>query len=656
MWTYIATGESLQNLDWALSRGYLLTNGLGGYCASSLLGCNTRRYHGLLVAPVRHPLDRQVLISHFDELLALPDGEHYLNTTEYRDGFYPDGFRRLAELHLAPLPVWRWRVGTAEVTKSLVMVHGRNCVLARYAVRGAPAGARLVLSPFVAMRSFHQLTRARGDPRVEAATEGRGYRLPAGEGRTLEILFSEGQPVVEPVWYNGVYHRREAERGMEDAEDLLRVGYVAVDVGASSAVTVTLRLGPEDGPEPEFEQARGAELERRRELLRRADPRDQRESALVVAADQFVFRRAAGTETPTSVLAGYFWFGDWGRDAMVALPGLCLATGRHEEAREVLRLWAGMRSEGMIPNCLSDDGGPPAFNSVDASLWFIQACAATYRATGDREFLRRVCWPALVEIIERYAGGTRFGIRVDGDGLLLAGDRNTQLTWMDAKHGGTAFTPRHGKAVEVNALWISGLHLAAELGAEIGSAAPGAAHRREAVGEAFRKAFWNESAGCLYDCITEGGPDGRIRPNQLWAISLPHAPVTGEQGRRVVDVCRRKLLTPCGLRTLSPDDPGYRGRYVGGWAERDGAYHQGTVWPWLLGAYVDALMATAENSWSARQEAQRVVESALQTLDAGIIGTIGEIFDGEAPHAARGASAQAWSVAEILRVKKAYEL
>jgi len=657
MWTYVASSQRVTDVDWALRREFLLTNGLGGYASGTILGCNTRRYHGLLVAAAHPPLDRWVVLSHLDELLVLPDGEHYLNTTEYRDGFYPDGFRRLTDFSLDPLPVWRWRIANVEITKRLCMPYGTDCVLVHYTAAGEVHGARLVLSPFVAMRSFHRMPRRNEDLDVEQSdgTLRVGVSVPGRGDMILSARFSCGQVEAQPLWYDNVYHRRETERGLEDVQDLLRAGTATVDLERNSQVTLIATLGSGHDASP-FDEAVRAEHRRREHLLAIARPYDQREQALVAAADQFVVQRPHGDKHLVTILAGYPWFADWGRDTMVALPGLCLATGRAELARDVLRLWAGLVSQGMLPNRFEDDNRRLSYNAVDSALWFVQACHATDRAAPDDAFLAEVLWPAVRQILEAYHDGTRFGIRADDDGLLLAGEHDSQLTWMDAKRGGTVFTPRHGKAVEVNALWISALCLAAEWAERLGLDPPRAVTRRGEACEAFEPTFWNSQGGYLYDCVTDGRPDAAVRPNQLLAASVPHAPVTGERGRAVVDVCRRKLLTPVGLRTLAPDDPSYRGTCAGGWLDRDAAYHQGTVWPWLLGPYIDALMATAEIPSAARSEARDIVNAVLGTLDDGALGTIGEVFDGDAPHTSRGCIAQAWSVAEILRVKDAYQL
>jgi predicted glycogen debranching enzyme len=379
---------------------------------------------------------------------------------------------------------------------------------------------------------------------------------------------------------------------------------------------------------------------------------------LVIAADQFVVERPCRGQKLASILAGYPWFADWGRDAMISLPGLCLATGRHEAARAVLELFAGLIDEGMMPNRFEDDNTKLSYNSVDSSLWFIQAARAYGQATGDLEFIHEKLWKAILEIVRRYHSGTRHHIHADADGLIWAGEDGHALTWMDAMHGGVPFTQRRGKAVEINALWLSALGIVADWGETWATKAklPEAVRGRARTAAAFGEMFWNAEGGYLYDCVDGKNRDARVRPNQLFAVSLPFAPVTGERARMVVGTVRRKLLTPCGVRTLSREDRDYRGRCAGNWFERDFAYHQGTVWPWLLGPYVDALMASAESEFVAHGEAQNVIDNALATLDQGVLGTVAEIFDGDEPHLSRGCFAQAWSVAEILRVKRAYDL
>jgi 4-alpha-glucanotransferase len=351
-----------------------------------------------------------------------------------------------------------------------------------------------------------------------------------------------------------------------------------------------------------------------------------------------------------TVIAGYPWFADWGRDAMIALPGLAIETGRLDEAGRVLRCFAGAASEGMIPNCFDEATGRPEYNTVDASLWFLQALADYAEAGGDEALVEDRLWPVALEIVERYRRGTRFGIRADSDGLILAGDADTQLTWMDARVGGRPVTPRFGKPVEVQALWISGLARMEDLAETLGREPPEACGLGEGARAAFDAAFWNDRAGCLFDCLyPDGRADASVRPNQIFAVGLPYAPLSGDRAKRVVAVVRYRLLTPRGVRTLARDDPSYRGRYEGGPAERDAAYHQGTVWPWLLGPYGDAVFRV-ERAECARGECTQLLEGLLDAMDEAGLGQIGEIFDGDPPHRPGGCIAQAWSVAAAIHL------
>lgn len=658
MWSYGANHQNLHQPDWAQRREYLLTNGLGGYASQSILGCNTRRYHGLLVAAMNPPVERRVLLAHVEESLIIGGQRRvFLATTEYRDGFFPGGYSQLCDFRLDPLPMWRWQVEGCEVTKRLVMQHGRNAVVVQYELSGDLGEKQFVVAPFVAIRNFHHLRGSQHNVRAEADPGALRWRVPIDQSRGLLIQGSAGDFRHEPIWYNQVYYRMEAERKQDDNEDLLRLGEIGVRAAEQQHFSLAAWVDDGEGA-PEFAATAKAELQRRQELLDRVGTGGgHREAALVAAADQFLVSRSYRGEPLTSIIAGYPWFADWSRDSMISLPGLCLATGRGDKAREILNLYAGLVDQGMLPNRFEESNADLHFNTVDAALWFVQSAAAYMATAGDDEdFFRDRLWPAIVAIIDNYSRGTRYNIHCDDDGLVIAGGPETQLTWMDAKNAEVVFTPRHGKPVEINALWISALYLSADWAAKYNLNVPNIVLRRHEVREAFNRLFWNAECGCLYDCIIDGQGDSRVRPNQLLAVSLPHAPVDGERGRSIVAVCREKLLTPVGLRTLSPDSPEYKGCYGGNWFERDGCYHQGTAWPWLIGPYIDALMISSEMPSVAHAEAQRVMDDILHALDDGILGSIGEIYDGDLPHAARGCFAQAWSVAEVLRVKRKYGL
>jgi predicted glycogen debranching enzyme len=677
--------ETLARTEW------LLTNGLGGFAMGTALGAPTRRYHGLLVASLRPPVQRVLTLGHLAETLILRPGtpgeqRADLSVFRFRPGeLHPRGDQYLAEFRKDRSVHWIYRVrsGGTEHTlhKQVTMVRGRNAVGVRYVLSGPEASARLVIHPLVALRDFHSLILRETNRewfRTESSpTNPRTLLVQSPAGR----LFLQADRAMfhreEQWWYNFQYDL-ERDRGYDYLEDLFRPGTFVADLIASPAgAELTLSAGADsDLPVdvPAEHAARGAREEGliRAAAARGRVPKGDAFPRLVVAADDFVVRRVnpprasegpGAAEAPpdrVSIIAGYPWFADWGRDSMIATPGLLLATGRHDEARDVLRTFAGARSAGLIPNLFDDYTGRAAYNTVDASLWFIHACGEYLRATGDRAAFDDEFLPACRDIVAAYLHGTQFGIRADpADDLIAAGDPSTQLTWMDAKRDGIAFTPRHGKPVEVNALWYHALATLAELTATADPAwSADLAALRDRVGESFRRAFWNPHRDCCYDALTpEGGgwaPQGEVRPNQLLAVSLRHSPLTPAQQRAVVRVCTERLLTPHGLRTLEPGDARYRGRYRGRMFDRDAAYHNGTAWPWLLGPYAEALLRSEHFSDAARERARDAVRPLLAYLDADLPGQLPEVFDADDlpgdPQRAGGCPAQAWSVAEVLRV------
>ena len=648
----------LRFLDALLRREWLVTNGLGGYASGTMAGANTRRYHGLLVAALAPPVGRTVLVAKVDETVEIDGRTIELGTNEYQDGtIAPEGFRYLAGFCLeGTLPVWTFALAGVTIEKTIWMPHGRNTVCVRYRALGGTRPVNLAFRPYLTERDYHALTR--GDPgwRFDLTRIAGGIRVTPWPGATPYTLTARGATFVErPEWYWRFLHRAERERGLDDVEDLYVPGAFETRLEPGGDVTF---IASSDAVAPDEERPQGHEEERRRQraLLHRAaalppDPIPLPPSGglprrLVLAADQFLVRGA----TRQSVIAGYHWFGDWGRDTMIALPGLTLATGRLDDAREILLSFSGVVGDGMLPNRFLDDGSAPEYTSADSGLWYAYAVGRYLSRTPDRELLQRV-FPALREITERYRAGTRHGIRVDpADGLLEAGAPGLALTWMDARYGGRAVTPRIGKAVDLNALWHEALCLMAEWSGTLGQdgstyASDAAALRRTFIGR-----FFNEPGRYLYDVIgPDGTPDASLRPNQLLALSLPHALLEGPAARTVFDTVTARLLTPFGLRSLAPDASAYHGRYEGGVASRDEAYHQGTVWAWWLGPYVTALVRLTGD----RAAGRRLLDPfRAHLLEAGL-GTVSEIFDGDSPHSPRGCIAQAWSVGALL---EAWEL
>jgi len=642
-----------------LEKEWLLTNQRGSYASGTVIGCNTRRYHGLLVAALQPPVRRIVTLANLMETVRVGGQTFDLANFEFSDRLHPQGFRFLKQFRRDAGVHFTYELGPVTVEKSVYLAHDRDLVLVSYEFDGTAETVQFTLAPLLALRDFHALQSASASLNMQ---QERGVVTIATldpNGPAVHLHCPEAEFRRGPDWWYAMRYRQEGRRGQGDCEDVWACGAYAAQVSCPGRVVLLAyataameRAGPLDIQPDELVEG----LRRRnRELVEQAQAGDETDRVLVLAADQFVARRrTAETGTSATILAGYHWFADWGRDAFVALPGLLLATRRFDEAREVLRTFAEAMGEGMVPNCFDDYGGPPHYNSVDASLWFIRAAHQYVQATGDQATYQRLLYPCLEKILAAYLQGTQFDIRADADGLLRAGNAETQLTWMDAKCNGVTFTPRHGKAVEVNALWINGLRLAAET-------APDAAERQRyaaAAGRAaasFARLFWNPTDRCLYDCILpDGTPDAAIRPNQILAVSLSAAPLSAEQQASVVAVVEEQLLTPYGLRSLSPKDHRYRGYYHGDQFQRDSAYHQGTVWPWLMGPFAEAyLKVHAAEGRAARQRVAELIRPLLEHLTRdGCLGSVSEIFDGNAPHYAKGCIAQAWSVAELLRVKK----
>jgi len=643
---------------------WLEADGLGGFASGTVGGVRTRRYHALLLVARTPPTGRMVLVNGFDAWVRTGGRSFAISSQLYApEVVEPDGTARLADFVADPWPRWTFDCGGLLVDQEVLVPQGAAAVAVSWRLREPAPVAELTVRPFLSGRDYHALHRQNSAFRFEP--EGRGpWRVfrPYPDVPAV-VTFANGTYAHEPLWYRDFLYRRERERGLDAIEDLASPGTWRWDFQRGEAILI---LAAEDQELPAGSPAaclgifRGAEQRRRRALggeLRRA-------------ADSYLVRRDGGK----TIVAGYPWFTDWGRDTFIALRGLCLAAGRVEEAAAILLAWARTVSEGMLPNRFPDAVAAPDYNSVDASLWFVVAVDALLRApTPERAtatpgtlpgltVLSGVERQALLEAVEAilagYAAGTRYGIHADDDGLLAAGEPGSQLTWMDATVDGRAVTSRCGKPVEVQALWIHALAVGAA-----GAAAPGspaaAAHWR-ALGEtaraSFAARFWNDAAGCLYDVVDvdhrRGAVDPAMRPNQVLAVGgLPSTLLPPEQARRVVDAVEQRLWTPLGLRTLAPGEPGYRGRYEGEPRSRDGAYHQGTVWPWLLGPFVEAWVRVHGGGDDAKQQArERFLAPLAVHLGEYGLGHLPEIADGDPPHTPRGCPFQAWSLGELLRL------
>ncbi|MBI5723643.1 MAG: glycogen debranching enzyme family protein [Planctomycetes bacterium] len=642
------------DLDHLLSLEWLQTNRLGAYSSSTVVGCNTRRYHGLLVAATLPPVGRMVALSSLMEWLDFGDQSHELGCSEFPGNFAPKGYDYVTEYRDDVAATTVFEVGPARLIKESILAEDANAVAVRYTLKGA--SGRLRFRPFAAMRDFHHL-RTLGDPQqfsfeqlddsTVAIIDGRG------PGNRVVVRIKGGVFKPDPQWWSRFCYRTDIHRGQYGCEDIYCPGWlVAEDVADGQSIQITASL---DGPvKVDFEAEVAARRDRLAKLAAsvRADG-DETAVRLAMAGDAFLTDRTfKGGPAAQTLLAGFHWFADWGRDAFISMPGLLLSTWQFGAARQVFNAFLRHLSEGMIPSRYDDYASAAHYNSVDASLWFIVAADRYLEASGDDTFWTKTLLPACREILDNYRKGTRYDIHADADGLLYAGAHNTQLTWMDACQAGNPITPRHGKPVEVNALWYCAHRMLAERckGVDDRLARKYDSQAKQ-IGESFAKAFWHAENGCLHDCITDGFPDAAIRPNQILAVSLPFSPLSAQQQAGVVKVVQEQLLTPFGLRSLSPLDSRYRRGYGGSWESRDKAYHQGTVWAWLIGPFIEAYLRVNGPTRQAVAKAREFLEPFDAHLAEAGLGYVSEIFDGDQPHEPKGCIAQAWSVGELLRAK-----
>ncbi|MGA2172339.1 MAG: amylo-alpha-1,6-glucosidase [Sedimentisphaerales bacterium] len=658
--------ESLLEKEW------LLANGRGGYASSTVIGCNTRRYHGLLIGSMDPPAGRVLALSNCLETVSFGPGAFELSTFEFPDKISPDGYLRLKRFDQDFGVHFHYELGDLRLTKSVYLSREQDMVAVVYDFREVHRPVDFVLRPLVALRDFHSLQKSTAPFTFASGQDGILIRNALEDCGQLRLNCPGASFEEDSQWWFNFVYRCDKERGQDFTEDLFSPGFFKCRIDSPMGIVLWANLRSEYKPGrpatagkfvlPDIEDVI-RKLSKHHNAVIAPAKRDKLLGTLYVAADQFIVRRKTqsreghqtvdpGPKTQesgrTTILAGFPWFADWGRDAFISLPGLLLAPRRFDEAKSVLLSFAGAADEGMIPNYFDDYTGDAQFNSVDASLWFINAAFAYLTASGDRETFRDKLLPVIISIIDAYRRGTRFSIHADGDGLITAGDSNTQLTWMDAKYDGVAFTPRYGKAVEVNALWYNALMLLDQFYDDNKQSQRELKVEIDKVKTSFRKLFWNESLGWLNDCILpDGTADATLRPNQIFAVSLSFSPLEPAQQKAVVDIVEKKLLTPFGLRTLSADDGRYHGKYSGGQSDRDRAYHQGTVWPYLIGPFVEAYLKVH----ASKEQAGRFIEPLLTHLTGdGCIGQVSEIFDGDPPHKPKGCFAQAWSVAELIRV------
>lgn len=632
------------------SREWLETNGIGGYASSTVSGANSRRYHGLLVAATRPPIGRVVMLSKFEETLVI-DGERFeLSSNRYPGRIYPEGYRFVTGFKLDPFPQWTIEVNGTVLERSVFMVNGENTTVCRWRIvkaKSKKAKISLELRPLIAFRDHHHLRHdAVGWNGEYDAETGYVSIRPVDDLPAMHLAHNASEVEDQGFWYRDLEYAIEKERGFDYTEDLYQPFCMKFDLATPAAVVAST----DPKAIVEADNLEKAELKRRAMIVAAARTKDPTLRTLALAADQFIVDRGDGK----TVIAGYPWFSDWGRDTMIALNGLTLATNRPEIARSIIAEFALYLSEGMLPNRFPDEGEDPDYNTVDATLWYFEAIRAYAEKTGDYLFVHSELYDKLVNVIEWHVRGTRFGIGVDSDGLLRAGEPGVQLTWMDAKIGDWVVTPRTGKAVEIQALWFNALRIMSGLAELFGDDEN--QHRffemSEIAQDSFNGQFWNQEENCLFDVIIGDERDASVRPNQIFAVSLPHSMLDADRSRAVVGKVEAELLTPFGLRSLSPNDPRYVPAYLGSPLDRDASYHQGTVWGWLIGPFVDAYRKVHSQDAKAKKRINEILSSFDAHLSEAMLGQVSEIFDGDPPHAPRGAPAQAWSVAALLRVSR----
>ncbi len=653
------TSDVLHDFNKARSLEWLETNGLGGYASSTVSGAHSRRYHGLLVAAMHPPVGRTVLLSKLDETIIISSANKEkqsndirieLSSNQYPGCVHPQGFNHLKSFERDMFPEFTYEVEGVKIKKTIVGVHGENTTLVLYEVISAPKKSKLELLPLGASRDYHSISHAN-------ESLNKAYEFKDGIFKTKnysdspELFISLPKSTFEaaPNWYHNFEYSIEQYRGLDFQEDLFTHGKFIIDIKKGDKIGII--ISTEDPTERDAFKLFKQEQNRRAKLIKDV-LWNENLKRLTLAADQFIVKRGDDLKT---IIAGYHWFSDWGRDTMISLPGLCLATERFDDAKKILKAFAESVSDGMLPNRFPDQGETPEYNTVDATLWFFHAIYKYYQYTSDKAFIKTLL-PILSNIIDWHEKGTRYNIHVVDDGLLYAGQDGVQLTWMDAKVGDWVVTPRKGKTVEINALWHNALSVMAELFFDTGKIKEAEEFKKRAfqVNTSFNQLFWNDAQGGLYDFVDGENKNDDLRPNQIYALSLPFQLLSKDKAQSVFNLVTEKLLTNRGLRSLSPDHPEYKPVYGGDQWHRDGAYHQGTVWSFLIGPYIDALINLKGEKGKA--EAARLLTDFFKHLDEAGVGSISEIFDAESPFHPRGCMAQAWGVGESLRVSLEYDL
>lgn len=631
-------------------REWIVTNGIGGYASGSLICSNSRRYHGLLIAALKPPAGRHMFLSNLLEDLIFENGTSIsLSSFKTANGYVNSGFTYLQRVQYDYLPEFIYSYKDIFIKKKVAMKQGQNTTVVNYEIRNGSEAIVFKLSPLVNYRDHHHSSRS---SYLNFRTEAGPKKItisPAGSGIELQLCINYGEfKSFENCYFYNMLYTLEQERGLDSCEDHFMPGSFNVELKPYECKTVSFVVSTEKSDVSEIAADKVIEAEERRylALINKKVYKNELLRRLVLAVDNFiVYRHSTRAKT---VIAGYPWFTDWGRDTMIAFSGLTLATGRYEDAKDILYTFSKYVDYGLLPNVFPDHGEKPAYNSVDAALWYFEAVNNYLEYTQDFSFVQQKIYGSLKEICAGFINGTIFDIKMTDNGLVTAGNEYTQLTWMDAKAGDWVVTPRHGMAVEINALWYNALMIMSQLAEKFNDKDIYNDLANKAK-KAFGEVFWNERDCCLYDVVNASGSDASIRPNQIMAVGLSYAVIEGEKAKSVVEKVWKELYTPYGLRTLSINNPQYRGVYSGDILSRDGAYHQGTVWTWPLGRFIKAYVKVNGLTEQARKNAADFIKPFTDHMKDGGLGNISEIFDGNAPHYPRGCFAQAWSVAEILR-------
>ncbi|MGZ3579897.1 MAG: amylo-alpha-1,6-glucosidase [Syntrophales bacterium] len=653
---YTVDERTSSNLERALTLEWLDTNGLGGYASSTILSCNTRKYHGLLVANLRMPKGRHVLLSWLEDAVVSGAEDFFLSCCQYPGVFFPREKHFLTEFNMDYSPRFTYKAEGIRIHKAIMMIHKEDCVLIRYDVEDCQSPGLLRLRPFVAFRGYHTLTKKNMFLQTETdKTEG-GFKLHPYDGMPPIFMQTNAEEkfLPSPVWHNNFEYRKEEERGFDWHEDLFCPGVFEIPIERGSVVIISAST---DVCRERLEEIWMTETARRVKETSRddkiAEKFENEEDRvhvrnLIASGRQFLISSPTGRP---AIIAGYNWFGDWGRDTLISLPALTFLSGRPEEGMAILDSMGAYEKDGLLPNYFSDDEKENAYNTVDTSLWYFWAIQQMLKYTSDIGFIKNRLWPVMKRILKGYMHGTAFNIHMGENGLLHAGDKDTHITWMDATVAGTPVTARWGYPVEINALWYNAICFAQELGQLFDDNEHSIRDLISMMRESFVDTFWIEKEAYLGDVFRDGILDCAVRPNQILAVSLPYSPLDVEKWTGVVDKVKKHLLTPVGLRTLSPEDRNYKGRYEGDGLTRDAAYHQGTAWPWLLGQFGEAYMKAAKDKAAAKTFLLDYMRTfiRLHMLEAGV-GCISEIFDGDAPHRPNGCISQAWSAAGLIRL------